>query len=61
MTPCSYDACNNQSSWGEFAALDLWDCVKFADPSDRSAIDSHIYYQVERVARSMSIPPGNQL
>jgi len=56
MTPCSYDACNYQSSWEPFAALDLWNCLNFADPSNRSAIDSHIYYHVERVARSMSIP-----
>lgn len=56
MTPCSYDACNYQSSWGAFAALDLWNCLNFADPSDRSAIDSHIYCHVERVSCSMSIP-----
>ena len=56
MTPCTYDACNYQSSWEAFAALDLWNCLNFADTSDRSAIDSHIYYPVERVSRSMSIP-----
>lgn len=56
MTPCSYDACNYQSSWETFAKLDLWNCVCFADPSNRSEIDSHIYLHVERVSRSMSIP-----
>jgi hypothetical protein len=56
MTPCSYDACNYQSSRDTFAALDLWNCLNFADPLDGSEIDSHIYYRVERVARSMSIP-----
>jgi len=53
MTPCSYDACNYQPSWEPFAALDLWNCVNFADPSNSSEIDSHIYYPVERVARSI--------
>ena len=56
MTPCGYDACNYQSSREAFAALDLWNSLNFADPSDRSAIDSHIYLHVERVSRSMSIP-----
>jgi len=56
MTPCSYDACNHQSSWEAFAALDLWNCLNFADQSNRSAIDSHIYCPVEQVARYMSIP-----
>jgi hypothetical protein len=56
MTPCSYDACNYQSSWEPFANLDLWTCTNFADLSHRSAIDSHIYCHVERVSRSMSIP-----
>ncbi len=56
MTPCSYDACNYQSSWEPFAALDLWKCLNFVDLSNRIEIDSHIYYHVERVARSMSIP-----
>lgn len=56
MTPCTYDACNYQSSWEAFAALDLWNCLNFADPSNRSAIDSHIYCHVERVSSSMSMP-----
>lgn len=56
MTPCSYDACNYQSSWEAFAALDLWNCLNFVDLSSRSEIDSHIYLHVERVSRSMSIP-----
>jgi len=53
MTPCSYDACNYQLSWEAFAALNLWNCVNFADLSNSSEIDSHIYYPVERVARSI--------
>jgi hypothetical protein len=56
MTPCSYDACNYQSSWEPFAALDLWSCLNFVYVSDRSAINSHIYYPVERVRCYMSIP-----
>lgn len=56
MTPCSYVARNYQSSWEAFAALDLWKCPNFVDPSDRSEIDCHIYYPVERVRRSMPIP-----
>ena len=56
MTPCSYNARNYQPDWEPFAALDLWKCPNFVDPSNRSEIDSHIYYPVERVRRSMSIP-----
>lgn len=56
MTPCSYDARSYQPVWEPFAALDLWECPNFVDPSNRSEIDSHIYYHVERVSRSMSIP-----
>ena len=56
MTPCSYDARNYQSSWEAFAALDLWSCLNFVYVSDRSAIDSQVYYHIERVSRSMSIP-----
>ena len=55
MTPCTYDACNYQSSWEAFAALDLWNCLNFVDLSNRSEIDSHIYLQVGRVSRHMSI------
>ena len=55
MTPCGYDARNYQPDGKPFAALDLWNCLNFADPSDRSAIDSHIYYPVERLSHSMFI------
>ena len=53
MTPCTYDACNYQPSWEAFAALNLWNCLNFVDLSNWSEIDSHIYYPVERVSRSI--------
>ena len=56
MTPCGYDGSNFQYIGSRFYALDLWNCLNFADTSDRSAIDSHIYYPVERLSCSMSIP-----
>ena len=56
MTPCGYDACNYQPSWKAFAALNLWNCLNFVDLSNWSETDSHIYYPVKRVSRSMSIP-----
>ena len=56
MTPCSYDARYYQSSWEAFAALDLWNCLNFADRSTKSEIGNHIYHPVKRVIRSMSIP-----
>lgn len=40
MTPCAYDGCLWQSSWGKFAALDLDNCGRFHPISHRLELNS---------------------
>lgn len=55
MTPCGYDGSNLQLTSSKFYALDLW-CDLTVDSDDQSEADNEIYYPVERLSCSMSIP-----